>query len=162
MEEPEMSEEQWDCLVQDLLDSWRGMRPPHPERRDFEMAGQQEIMHVLAMNDDAMTAGALAKACQVSSARIAKALNQLEAQGIAVREADPADGRRTLVHLTQKGQALVDGRHRKVAETTKSFLKELGADDAQDLLRLLKRISEIAPRFYAKHCAERGSEGGGR
>ena len=160
MEDREMSEEEWDQMVHELYRAWHASRPPHHERRDFEMSGQREILHVLAVDGGEMTPGALAKACRVSTARIAKALNQLEAQGIVVRREDPADGRRTLVSLTDKGEELLKARQHEMDETVKRFLKELGEDDARDLLRLLGRISEIAPRLYKEHCAKQQEEGG--
>lgn len=162
MEQHDMSEEEWDQMVQELVSAWRTSRPPHHERRDFEMSGQREILHVLGKNGEETTPGALAKACRVSTARIAKALNQLEEQGIVVRRNDPADGRRTLVSLTDKGRELVEERHRELDGTIKAFLKELGADDTRELVRLLRRIGEIAPRFYAAHCADEQGEGGER
>ncbi len=163
MEEHDMSEEEWDQMVQELIGAWRASRPPHHERRDFEMSGQREILHVLDKNGEEMTPGALAKECRVSTARIAKALNQLEEQGIVVRKDDPRDGRRTLVSLTDKGRELVEAKRREIDEDIKAFLKELGADDTRELVRLLRRIGEIAPRFYAAHCAdEQGIGGDGR
>lgn len=145
-----LSEEEWDSLVQELFRTWHALRPSWHERPDAEMMGRKQILHVLAMSEGQMTPGALADACHVTSARIARALKQLEAQGLVVRMEDPEDGRRTLVSLTEKGQATIAERKKRIDAAAKEFLKELGAGGAKDMLRLMKRIGEIAPAIQEK------------
>ena len=146
-EKEELTEEEWDRLVRELFRPWHGLRPSGHDRPDMEPMGQKQIMHVLAQSEDPVTPGALADACHVTSARIARALKQLEAQGLIVRTEDPEDGRRTLVSLTEKGQDVVAERKKRIGETMKEFCKELGAEDTQELLRIMRRVAELAPEF---------------
>ena len=158
-EKEELTEEEWDRLVRELFRTWHGLRPSGHDRPDMELMGQKQIMHVLAQNEDPVTPGALADACHVTSARIARALKQLEAQGLIVRTEDPEDGRRTLVSLTEKGQDFVAERKKRIGETMKEFCKELGAEDTQELLRIMRRVAELAPEIQKRFCQKQEEEG---
>lgn len=158
-EKEELTEEEWDRLVRDLFRTWQGLRPSGHDRPDMELMGQKQIMHVLAQREGPVTPGALADACHVTSARIARALKQLEAQGLIVRTEDPEDGRRTLVSLTEKGQDVVAERKKRIGETMKEFCKELGAEDTQELLRIMRRVTELVPEFQKRFCQKQEEEG---
>lgn len=158
-EKEELTEEEWDHLVRELFRTWHGLRPSVHDRPDMELMGQKQIMHVLAQSEDPVTPGALADACHVTSARIARALKQLEAQGFIVRTEDPEDGRRTLVSLTEKGQDVVAERKKRIGETMKEFCKELGAEDTQELLRIMRRVAELVPEFQKRFCQNQEKEG---
>lgn len=150
----DLEDAEWDQLADDLIEAWKRLLPPRRERTDFELIGAKEVMHVLATGAQDMTPGELAKACQVSSARIAKVLGQLEEKGWIVRTPDPDDGRRTLVSLTESGRDEIAKRHGLIAAAAKRVVQELGAEDAHELLRIMKRTEQILPGVMHDMCQE--------
>lgn len=79
----------------------------------------------------------------ISTARIARLLNQLEEKKFVERTADPLNGRQTLIHLLPAGYE----QHQKDTENFNqrsiNFLKALGKKDAMEYVRLQKKILEI-------------------
>lgn len=134
----------WEGLARELLDSGRGMRRGRGVRpKDMEMRGEANALHVLHHHPEGVTPTELARACQVSSARIAKMLNQLEERGLVRREASPSDHRSVIVHLTDEGELEVRQRFERVNDYVAGVLSELGEDDARELVRLVGRLAQI-------------------
>lgn len=82
-------------------------------------------------------------AMQVSSARIAKILNQLEAKGMVNRLPSTEDGRSTTVLLLPEGEAQYKKNVEQFYENTARFLESLGPDDAAEYVRLQKKIADL-------------------
>lgn len=61
------------------------------------------------------TPGALAKVEQISPQSMGATLSALEARGLVVRQADPADGRRAVISITEAGTSAL--RLRRTART---------------------------------------------
>jgi DNA-binding MarR family transcriptional regulator len=134
----------WEGLARELLDSGRGMRRGRGVRpKDMEMRGEANVLHVLHHYPKGVTPTALARDCQVSSARIAKTINQLEGRGLVRREASPSDRRSVIVHLTDEGEREVQRRFERVNSYVAGVLRELGEDDARELVRLVGRLARI-------------------
>ena len=87
----------------------------------------------------------------ISTARVAAALNNLESKGLVSRRIDLRDRRRILVELTDAGRALEIRHAKAVMATMVRMLQDLGEEDAKELLRILKKISEHAPEEFFTH-----------
>lgn len=134
----------WDGLARELITSGRGMRRGRGVRpKDMEMRGEANALHVLHHHPEGVTPTELARACQVSSARIAKTINQLEGRGLVRREASPSDRRSVIVHLTDEGEREVQRRFEEINAYIAGVLRELGEDDARELVRLVARLAKV-------------------
>lgn len=71
-------------------------------------------------------------------------LGQLEALGYLERRADPDDGRSRRVHLTARGEAIVEVIRDAVRGVEAAWTAELGEDDMERLRELLVRLNVIA------------------
>ena len=90
------------------------------------------------------TLGALAQAEQVRPPTMTRLVNALEADGLVVRERDPADGRVTYLRASTKGQALLKaGRSRRVAALARQ-LGGLGGKDRDLLARAATLLERLA------------------
>ena len=90
-----------------------------------------------------VTMGGLAEAEQVTAATISRVVAGLEASGLAIRRADPGDGRVTWLEATAKGRKLIEqGRARRV-DHLRARLERL--DDTE--LALLARAGEVLERL---------------
>ncbi len=90
--------------------------------------------------------GDLAVAERVRPQSMAQTVSDLEADGLIVRRADPADGRRTLVELTDEGrQALAADRRQREGWLAQAIAGDLSPAEQRLLARaidLLQRLSE--------------------
>ena len=89
----------------------------------------------------------------VSTARVAMALNALAGKGLITREIDGDDRRRIIVRLTPGGRTFALEQKQLFVERIAGFLSELGEHDAQEYVRITARVSEIMRRECAQEFA---------
>jgi DNA-binding MarR family transcriptional regulator len=90
--------------------------------------------------------GDLAVAERVRPQSMAQTVSDLEVDGLIARRADPADGRRTLVELTEQGlQTLEQDRRQREGWLARAIAEDLSAEEQQVLMQalaLLRRLAE--------------------
>ena len=86
----------------------------------------------------------ISAAMNVSTARIAVLLSQLENRGLIVRTVDPSDRRRVNVSITSAGVQRLEERRAEIFEKMQRLVEQLGEEDAQDYLRITKRIIALS------------------
>jgi DNA-binding MarR family transcriptional regulator len=90
--------------------------------------------------------GDLAAAERVRPQSMAQTVSDLEVDGLIARRADPADGRRTLVELTEQGlQTLEQDRRQREGWLARAIAEDLSAEEQQVLMQalaLLRRLAE--------------------
>lgn len=135
------------ALAQSLFEEGaRMMRlKPAPHMQD-SMRGLPAVVRTLSMASGPLSPGELARASEVSDARIANILKVLEERGLIERRVSTADRRRVEVVLTEKGR---DEERQRAKEGTRfmvEFLRELGLADSRDLVRIIRRVNEVMER----------------
>jgi DNA-binding MarR family transcriptional regulator len=92
--------------------------------------------------------GELAIAEHVRPQSMAQTINDLEADGLISRSADPTDGRRTLISLTDRGRVALeeDRRQREtwLAKAIASDLSEFEQHQLAEVVALLRRLADTA------------------
>jgi DNA-binding MarR family transcriptional regulator len=90
--------------------------------------------------------GDLAVAERVRPQSMTQTIGDLEADGLIARRADPADGRRMLVELTEQGrQTLAQDRRQREGWLARAIAEDLSAQEQQVLMQalgLLRRLAE--------------------
>lgn len=90
--------------------------------------------------------GDLAAAERVRPQSMTQIVDDLQADGLIERRADPGDGRRTLVELTAKGlQTLREDRREREGWLAKTIAEDLSPREQRllaDVLPLLERLAE--------------------
>jgi DNA-binding MarR family transcriptional regulator len=90
--------------------------------------------------------GDLALAVRVRPQSMTQTISDLEGDGLVARCADPADGRRILVALTEQGRETLEAdRRTREGWLAKAIAEDLSAQEQQVLLRaiaLLRRLAE--------------------
>lgn len=76
----------------------------------------------------------------VSTARIAALLNRMEEKGLISRWPDPLDNRQIIVSLSPKGEQAIEAFRKKVIRATANMLELLGPEDAQEFLRIQRKL----------------------
>lgn len=90
------------------------------------------------------TSSALAKREQISPQSMGATLAGLEARGLVARHADPADGRRVLLSLTEAGQRVLQGKREARNE---QLAKALSANFTPGEIRLLAAAAPLLERL---------------
>ena len=92
------------------------------------------------------TPGALARQEQISPQSMGATLGALEARGLIERAADPADGRRAVMSITDAGLELLRSRrHAKVQQLARALATEFTPaerDQLADIAPLLERLAQ--------------------
>lgn len=90
------------------------------------------------------TLGQLARAEQVKPPTMTRLVTALEAEGLAVRESDPADGRITIISATRKGRTILTKGRRRRVEALASRLAALTGDELAAIERGAALMRQIA------------------
>jgi DNA-binding MarR family transcriptional regulator len=110
--------------------------------------GQLKAMMVLVKNRR-LTVGGLARALGVSEPSASLLVDKLVTRGLAVRETDPADRRRTMVLSSEAGDLLVDRLRRSRREQLTVWLELMDEPDLLALTRGLDALADVIERGSA-------------
>ena len=133
-----------DAMAQELLRLMETLPRRTPKRMMQELSkGEAFLMNYLLAADSPVRPVELSRAMDTSTARVSAAINSMERKGWAVRQADPADHRGTLVSLTGAGREFIIACRRGALENMKAVLMALGERDAAEYLRILGRLEAI-------------------
>ncbi len=102
--------------------------------------GMFVIMRILSESDGNVSAGDLAREMNVSTARIARALNTLEGKGFIKRESETGDARKVIIKLTAQGESALEERKKKVEKMIEPMLEKLTGEEVVKLFSLLKKL----------------------
>lgn len=103
--------------------------------------GQELLVSILAKRGSA-TQVQLARIMGIEPPTVAKMVGRLEAAGFAERIADPRDARAKLVSLTDQGRDAAAQLDAVWAELSALTAAALTPDEADELTRLLTRVSD--------------------
>lgn len=137
------SQDDYRTLAQALFHEFGVMHRRMTSRISNAVSGEMAVMRALRLAGGTLTPTQIADKAWVSAPRVANILRSLETKGWIARTNDPTDRRRVLVNLTDKGKDLLDAKRAHFDESTAHFLAQLGYDDAQELLRLLRRMNQV-------------------
>jgi DNA-binding MarR family transcriptional regulator len=106
--------------------------------------GQLKATMVLAKQQ--LTVGGLARTLNISEPSASLLVDKLVARGLAARETDPADRRRTLVLASEEGRSLVEHLRRSRREQLAGWLEQMDQGDVRALAQGLDALAEVIER----------------
>ena len=134
-----------DFFEQIAREQVRAMILNNARREDLSQVFSQGEMRLLGC----LHAGADGRtALELSTARIAAMLNNLERKGAITRARDEADRRRVVVRLTAQGREEVQTSYDAAVVCLAEVYRRMGEEDTRELLRLSDRAGEIAQQIY--------------
>ena len=140
-----------DFFEQIAREQVRAMILNNARREDLSQVfsqGEMRLLGCLHAGADGRTAGELSMLLELSTARIAAMLNNLERKGAITRARDKADRRRVVVRLTVQGREEVQTSYDAAVACLAEVYRRMGEDDTRELLRLSDRAGEIAQQIY--------------
>ncbi len=108
----------------------------HP--RNFA-TGEMAILYYLNTIRNGATAGEICNYMQVTTGRIASALNSLERKKYIERKNHDDDKRKVIVYITEPGREYIIENYESGIVLAKSILDSLGEEDARELIRLIRK-----------------------
>ena len=145
------SEPIMDYFEQVAREQVRAMILNHARREDLSQVfsqGEMRLLGCLNAGADGRTAGELSTLLDLSTARIAAMLNNLERKGAITRARDTADRRRVVVRLTEQGRNEVQTSLDEAVACLSEVYRRMGEADTRELLRLSDRAGAIAQQIY--------------
>ncbi|MBO5620145.1 MAG: transcriptional regulator [Butyrivibrio sp.] len=131
-------------MAEELLNINAGLLRVSANRMmDRFVRGELFVLNYLIQHDGTAFPKDLSNAMEVSTARIAALLNQIEKKGWIIRSTDGEDNRQTIITLTEAGKSEVEDTRRDIVQEVVKMLKGIGAEDANELLRIERKIMKI-------------------
>ena len=100
------------------------------------------MLQYIALNEGHALPSQISDEMNLSTARVAAALNSLEHKNLITRSIDPRDRRRILVELSPSGRTLAREHARMLLEETTAMLRMLGERDAEEYVRITGKLAE--------------------
>ncbi len=91
-------------------------------------ASRFALMRQLALSESDIGLADLARCLGINPAAVTRQVQELEAEHLVRRRADPKDGRRSYVRLSPKGRKQFEEIHERSHELERSLSSALGAD----------------------------------
>lgn len=131
----------YESMAEELLRIRAGLLhvPVTQMMNDF-VRGELFVLNYLLVHSGIAFPKDLSRGMGVSSARVAALLNQMVKKGWVVRVADTEDCRQTIITLTETGRTEVEEKRSEIIEAVVQMLKNIGPEDAEELLRIERKI----------------------
>ena len=135
---------QHDSLVHELFAIIRqySQVPFQEHSRNFA-TGEMAILFYLNSIQDGATAGDICNYLQVTTGRIASALNSLEKKNFIQRKTHEKDKRKVKVCITSYGRDYVLQNYDNGIVISKNVLENLGEKDTKEFIRIVKKLMDI-------------------
>jgi DNA-binding MarR family transcriptional regulator len=121
-----------------LMQAGRRLRTRHPE--DLVEPSCFPLAKHLMVND-ALRISELAAKVELDTSTVSRQVKMLEDRGVVEREHDPADGRASLVRLSDEGRTILKAAMQRRFERIKRVLEPWTEHDRLELQRLLTRLA---------------------
>ena len=123
--------------AQEFLQKMRSCRPqPFYSKLDESHRGIGFVLTYLREANGQIIAGDLARELNVSTARIAALLRNMEKNGLIQRRHSESDARQTVVEITEAGIEYSDKIREQVLEKTELLLEKVGKYDLNDFISI--------------------------
>ncbi len=113
----------------------------HLKNAEKTMQGELAVLRYLSKGECEPTE--ISTHFKISAGRVTNILTALEKKKFIVREHSIKDRRKVIVKITEIGKAKVKTIHNNMVGEIKELLVLLGENDSNELVRIMKKISEI-------------------
>jgi DNA-binding MarR family transcriptional regulator len=121
------------------------------------VTGRQRLVIRIAGRFPGIPAGQLAKLMHVHPSTLTGILKRLERQGLTRRRADPRDGRRFLLSLTNKGRVFDVATEGTIEFAIRQVLEHAQSDRVQAAREVLASIAQVLGNWSPREEPAQGS-----
>lgn len=105
--------------------------------------GSIGVLEALSRSDKPATPGQIGLMTGLSKGRVSNIIRGLEEKGYVTKHPSPTDNRSVTVALSAKGQQVTRQHHDALRAHVASILRQLGPQDAQDGVRVMRHLLQI-------------------
>lgn len=129
------------------------LRYARPQKNISEaMHGEAFVLDYIADHGEEVIPSKIGQKMDVSSARVAQALNSIEGKDLITRHIDTNDRRKIIVRLTPKGKAQAERHRREMISMTAQMLELLGEEDAIEFVRITSKLAGLLAEWKSRSC----------
>lgn len=132
----------------------RTAKLPFQKKVDDLSHGERRILGYLTFGKNGVPSGDLSESLELTTPRVASALNSLAKKGYIERNRDENDKRMVIVSITESGRSYMLEEYNKLISMMQHTLERLGENDAQELIRIIKRIRDITNEMNDQECRQ--------
>lgn|SRR5574344_474809 len=134
----------YDIEAEKFMERMFMQRPPHLfDDADFSIKGERAVMLLLWHNKGfSACAGEIATQLQISTARIAVVLKNLEQKQYIKKFVFKEDRRKIIVELTDLGLTKISTEHADMKQKTSNFFKYLGEDGTKQFINIIIKAKD--------------------
>ena len=137
----ESIESRYADLVPEWLDALKLMAA-QSQAFDSLNHGEGPALLLLLKADAGLSAGAMSETMGITTGRMANILRRLEEKKLVDRTVVPSNRRKASITLTDEGRAYARGLYDHIRRRAISVLDVLGRDDAETLIRILRKLAD--------------------
>lgn len=135
-----MSSDNMNVYDELAINFWQSMKLLHKSRVHKgiidSLEGEVFLLQYIMKNDGVALPSEICHEGNISSARVAATLKNLEQKSLISRELDAKDHRKLLVKLTSKGKDVANEQREKIKKNVVELLSTLSEEDAQEYVRI--------------------------
>lgn len=132
----------------------RTAKLPFQKKVDDLSHGERRILGYLTFGKNGVPSGDLSDKLGLTTPRVASALNSLAKKGFIERNKDEIDKRMVIVTITEPGKSFIMEEYNKLISMMQQTLQKLGEKDAQEFIRIIKRIKDITNEMKDQECRQ--------
>lgn len=132
----------------------RTAKLPFQKKVDDLSHGERKILGYLTFGKNGVPSGDLSEKLDLTTPRVASALNSLAKKGYIERNRDENDKRMVIVSITESGKSYMLEEYNNLILMMQQTLEKLGEKDALEFIRIIKRIQEITNEMNEQECRQ--------
>jgi MarR family transcriptional regulator, organic hydroperoxide resistance regulator len=132
----------------------RTAKLPFQKKVDDLSHGERKILGYLTFGKNGVPSGDLSEKLDLTTPRVASALNSLAKKGYIERNRDENDKRMVIVSITESGKSYMLEEYNNLISMMQQTLEKLGEKDALEFIRIIKRIKEITNEMNEQECRQ--------
>lgn len=142
-------------LAGELVQTMYMVSKGKPQRRMNDcMRGEGFVLQYVIFRGEPVQPNEITGFMNISSARTAAALNNLERKGLLTRRIDSGDRRRIQVELTDEGKKIAEAQRNDMLDHMTRLVERLGEQDATEFVRIMGRVADLVTEMHADHDKE--------
>lgn len=135
----------YNILADELVENLRFCADAkHNRNAEDYTHGELRILTLLVARPEGISPHDICTELGMTTPRISAAVAGLVKKGLAMRVNDELDRRRLHIYITDSGRDFVEGKRGELVAAFSELLEYLGEDDAEQYVRIMKRIGEHA------------------
>lgn len=115
---------------------------------DYSRGSKQTLQFLNGQEEKEVTAGDIAETLSISTARVAKVINNLTKNGYVIRYNSEKDARVSLIKITELGKNYIEKEKNEILFKAEAVIDKVGVKDVMEYIRISKKIKKALKGDY--------------